>query len=224
MHLSNASIIEMIWTLIDGIGWPTALLLLLDVLADRRQQKKSAEEGFVVAESSVALTMTLIVLSVAVGFALLLHLLLGVIAMLLPPNPRAGPWSDRFAMLLVVSELLLVAGLVYMQRVRKRVLNVETAAASLEAIRLAAELRLLKEEEAVRTDKLIVKIGENTDATEAATYALYNGPMASQNAHTAALTANTEGMAIAEARQVRDDAEALAAETADVDERKESET
>lgn len=219
MQLSNASILELLWTLIDGVGAPTAALLALDALADRRAQKKSQEDGFVVTESSLALTMTLIVLSSAVGIALFLHLLLGILALWLPPNPNAGPWSDRFAMLLIVSEFLLVAGLIYMQRVRKRVLNVETAAATLEAIRLAAELKKLKEEEAIRTEKLTVEIAKNTDATEAQTYALYNGPMASQKAHTAALTAHTEEMAIAEARQVRDDAVGQQ----DADERKEPE-
>lgn len=120
-HLTpTVTVLELIWTLVSGVGALAAFAFARDAWKDRQVQ---AHAGL--SDSRMALAMTHLVIAGAISIMLAMHFPLGLLAMSVPSNPAASPISYVITGGLILGEVLLVGAVIYIQRVRRAVLDRE---------------------------------------------------------------------------------------------------
>lgn len=135
------------------------------------------------------LAQLLVVTSSLLSFAFSVWLLCGLLAMMVPSRPVTSPVTYLIQAGLVWSEIALAYMLYYTQKVRRRVLLRDMNS---DAVRARAASAVAALEQRANTDALVA----NTAATEAATQALQNGPMAAQIENTLSTDANTAAIEV----------------------------
>lgn len=192
------NIVELWWIVIATLGFGYGLLLRRDARLDIAARKVAEQLTGVQPNGGIAdIAHLLVVSSTLASVALAMFLAAGLVAATVPSPAVTSPFSYFIQAMLVVAESTISGMLWYQQRVRRRVLQRD---AQSEALRKEAD-RLLAHDLTERSITSREELRASTDAlvqaTEAATDALYNGPMKAQINLTASVDRNTAAQTVA---------------------------